>query len=184
MLRKGSQGPKQTSFLVLITVREFSVSFFLLLKPPTLSSLEIISIQQACLCFSDILLGTVAKLYGCVYECSLVHVLQTAASEKGISDLLETIYYTANHPTHSGRDFNISPCLSAMDLGEEEMHRESTTVTSLVNGSLRRPDREGGGGTNSSTRLCPLSLLRFSPLLCLGCAGAVSGVLDGGRKSQ
>lgn len=124
VLRKGSQGPKQTSFSVLIMVRKCSVSFFLLLNPPSFSSLEIISIQQAFLCFSDILLRTVAKLYGCVCECSLAHVLQTAASEKGIFELLETIYYTASYPAHSGRDFNISPCLSARDSGEEEMHRD------------------------------------------------------------
>lgn len=54
------------------------------------------------------------------------HVLQIAASNKGLSDLLETIYYAANHSAHSGRDFNISPWLSAMDSGEEKMHRETS----------------------------------------------------------
>lgn len=126
VLKKGSQGPKQTSFSALITVREFSVSFFLLLNPPSLSSLYIIFIQQAPLCFSDIMLKTVAKLHGGVCVCSPTHMLQTVASEKGTSDLLEILYYAASYPAHSGTEFNISPCLSAVGSGEEKMHRETS----------------------------------------------------------
>lgn len=73
------------------------------------------------------MLKTIAQLYGCVCVCSLAHVLQTVASEKGTSDLLKTIYYGASHPAHSSREFNISPCLSAVDSGEEKMHRETSS---------------------------------------------------------
>jgi hypothetical protein len=72
------------------------------------------------------MLKTVAKLHGCVCVCSLAHKLQTVASEKGTSDLLETLYYAASYPAHSGREFNIPPCLSAMGSGEEKMPRETS----------------------------------------------------------
>lgn len=113
-------------------------------------------------------------------------MLQIAANNKGLSDLLETIYYDANHSAHSGRDFNISPWLSAMDSGEEKMHRETSNHSYKHGECLTKETR----GAETFLLHC-VSLFYADSVLCLTCdvcewsleffmeaGGTVEGVLS------
>lgn len=125
------------------------------------------------MCFPDIKLKTVAKLYGCVSECFLAPVLQTEASKKGSSDLLSVSpALLIMLPRAAG--ISISLRLSAVDSGEEKVHVETSSHSYKHSEQpWRRPD-----GAERALLDCAGSYSElFSPLLYLWCEGAVSAVL-------